>query len=56
MCIRDHNLRSLFSNMKREGWTPAFINQKVDEYVADLPNRDEFIYKTSREGKWKKAI
>ncbi|MBL7748558.1 MAG: UvrD-helicase domain-containing protein, partial [Chitinophagaceae bacterium] len=40
-----NNLQSLFSNMKREGWTPEFINQKIDEYLADLPNRDEFIYK-----------
>lgn len=40
-----NNLQSLFSAMKKEGWTPEFINQKIDEYVADLPNRDEFIYK-----------
>src|SRR5689334_10049738 len=40
-----NNLQSLFSNMKREGWTPAFINQKIDDYLADLPTRDEFIYK-----------
>ncbi|MDZ4793132.1 MAG: ATP-dependent DNA helicase [Bacteroidota bacterium] len=40
-----NNLQSLFSNMKREGWTPDFINQKIDEYLADLPTRDEFIYK-----------
>ena len=40
-----NNLQSLFSNMKREAWTPAFINQKIDEYLADLPTRDEFIYK-----------
>lgn len=39
------NLQQLFSNMKREGWTPGFINQKIDEYIADLPNRDEFVYK-----------
>ncbi len=39
------NLQSLFSNMKREGWTPAFINEKIDAYLADLPNRDEFVYK-----------
>ena len=31
--------------MKKEGWTPSFINQKIDEYISDLPNRDEFIYK-----------
>lgn len=40
-----NNLQNLFTTMKREGWTPAFINQKIEEYIADLPNRDEFVYK-----------
>ena len=40
-----NNLKSLFSAMKREGWAPAFINQKIDEYIADLPSRDEYIAK-----------
>jgi DNA helicase-2/ATP-dependent DNA helicase PcrA len=40
-----NNLKSLFSSMKREGWAPTFINQKIDEYIADLPNRDEYIAK-----------
>ena len=31
--------------MKREGWAPAFINQKIDEYIADLPSRDEYVAK-----------
>ncbi len=39
------NLQHLFSTMKKEGWTPAFINGKIDDYLADLPTRDEFIYK-----------
>ncbi len=39
------NLQNLFSTMKREGWTPEFINQKIDTYLADLPNRDEYIAK-----------
>jgi DNA helicase-2/ATP-dependent DNA helicase PcrA len=38
------NLQGLFSTMKREGWTPAFITQKIDEYLTDLPNREEFVY------------
>ena len=38
-------LRNLFSLIKKEGWKPEFINERIDEYVADLPNRDEFIYK-----------
>jgi len=40
-----NNLRSLFSSMKREGWRAEFINQKIDEYINDLPNRDEYIAK-----------
>lgn len=40
-----NNLQSLFSAMKREGWAPDFINRKIDDYLNDLSNRDEFIYK-----------
>ena len=40
-----HNLQSLFSAMKREGWTPAHINNRIDAYLNDLPNREEYIYK-----------
>lgn len=40
-----NNLQSLFSIMKREGWTPGFVNEKVDEYIASLASRHEFIYK-----------
>ena len=39
------NLKNLFSTMKREGWTPEFINQKIDQYLADLPLREEYIAK-----------
>jgi DNA helicase-2/ATP-dependent DNA helicase PcrA len=39
------NLDSLFSTMKREGWTPEFISQKIDEYLADIPTRDKYLYK-----------
>ncbi|MEP7256187.1 MAG: ATP-dependent helicase, partial [Ferruginibacter sp.] len=40
-----NNLRHLFSSMKREGWTPGFINQKITDYINDLPNRDEYVAK-----------
>ena len=39
------NLQHLFSTMKREGWTPEFIGSKIDQYLADLPLRDEYIAK-----------
>ncbi|MEJ7674672.1 MAG: hypothetical protein WKF59_18725 [Chitinophagaceae bacterium] len=40
-----YSLTKLFSTMKNEGWVPAFINQKIDEYLKDLPTRDEYFYK-----------
>jgi Superfamily I DNA and RNA helicases len=35
----------LFSNMKKEGWEPGFICNKIDEYINSLPERDEYICK-----------
>jgi DNA helicase II / ATP-dependent DNA helicase PcrA len=40
-----NNLQYLFSTMKREGWTPHFIEEKINSYIKDLPFRDEFLYK-----------
>jgi DNA helicase-2/ATP-dependent DNA helicase PcrA len=39
------NLQYLFSTMKREGWTPVFINERIDQYISSLPQRDEYIAK-----------
>ncbi len=39
------NLTSLFSLMKKEGWTGDHICQKIEEYLDDLPNREGFTYK-----------
>lgn len=38
-----NNLQSLFSTMKREGWSPQIINEKIDEYIKSLPTRNEFV-------------
>lgn len=40
-----NSLQSLFSLMKREGWPPDHICQKIDEYLNDLPNRVEYSCK-----------
>jgi DNA helicase-2/ATP-dependent DNA helicase PcrA len=45
-----YSLTKLFSTMKNEGWIPAFINQKIDEYIKDLPAREDYIYKVNRPG------
>ncbi|TWI81343.1 DNA helicase-2/ATP-dependent DNA helicase PcrA [Lacibacter cauensis] len=39
------NLDKLFSTMKKEGWTTEFITGKIDEYIKDLPTRDDYVYK-----------
>ena len=38
-------LKSLFSTMKSEGWDEETIKNAVQEYLEDLPNREEYIYK-----------
>src|SRR6201985_2947121 len=39
------NLKSLFSDMKKESWDEAAIEKAVQEYLDDLPNREKYIYK-----------
>ena len=34
-------LSSLFSNMKREGWTPEFLNEKIDAYLQEIQTEEE---------------
>ena len=31
--------------MKREGWLPEFIRERIDSYLGGLPDRDEYIAK-----------
>jgi len=38
-------LKSLFSAMKSEGWDEKHIAKAVKDYLEDLPNREQFIYK-----------
>lgn len=35
----------LIQTMKKEGWTPEYINDAVEKYMADLPLREKFLYK-----------
>lgn len=40
-------LDNLFSLMKKEDWSPAYISAKIDEYVESLPEREEYKYKVN---------
>src|SRR6201989_451060 len=44
-------LKNLFSVMKRENWNEEMISQAVKNYLEDLPNREEFIYKRANAAK-----
>src|SRR5476651_48830 len=44
-------LKNLFSTMKRENWDGIMIEKAVQEYLDDLPNREEFIYKRANPAK-----
>lgn len=38
-------LSALFDVMKKEGWTPDFMNQRIEEYLESLPDRETYQYK-----------
>ncbi|MCO4293401.1 ATP-dependent helicase [Solitalea sp. MAHUQ-68] len=38
-------LKNLFSLIKKEDWKPETINKAIDDYIEDLPNREDFVYK-----------
>ncbi len=40
-------LINLYERFKKENWSVKFLNDKIDTYLKDLPNRDEFIYKVN---------
>lgn len=43
-------LNRLFDMMKRENYTADDICKAADEYIDDLPNREEYVYKRSGKG------
>ncbi|MFM7153778.1 MAG: UvrD-helicase domain-containing protein, partial [Bacteroidota bacterium] len=35
--VYESQVRDLFANMKKEGWTPGFVLKKTDEFLRSLP-------------------
>jgi DNA helicase-2/ATP-dependent DNA helicase PcrA len=46
-----YRLQKLFQLMKNENWTPEWITQQANSYIAELPTKDEFIYKRANAAK-----
>lgn len=40
-----YRVRNLFSLMKKEDWSVAFLNERIDNYIQELPTKDGFFYK-----------
>lgn len=38
-------LSNFFAEMKKENWTSQQIKNAIADYIADLPNREQYIYK-----------
>src|SRR5678815_4306873 len=51
MCIRDRTytdwkrLDELFTTMKKENWSPAYLHQQIEHYIAEKESGDEYRYK-----------
>ena len=49
------NLQHLFAAMKREGWTPEYITERIDVYLERIKDEENFKYKISRQGGYNKG-
>jgi DNA helicase-2/ATP-dependent DNA helicase PcrA len=38
-------LDELFTTMKKENWSPAYLHQQIDHYIAEKESSDEYRYK-----------
>ncbi len=56
----EKHLQHLFKQMKAERWSVDYLQQLIEEYLTDLPQRPEMIYKrksgNNKAGDLKKAI
>ncbi|HRO45652.1 ATP-dependent DNA helicase [Agriterribacter sp.] len=38
-------LKELYRLMKKEAWTPEYLNERIDGYLKELPQKEGFYYK-----------
>ena len=44
----ENHLYNLFQMMKAEDWSVEYVEEQLDAYLEDLPNRKEFVYQVNR--------
>lgn len=56
----EKHLQDLFQRMKAEGWTPDFVQDRIDQFLATLPERPEYRYQRNtrnfKKGDLKQAL
>lgn len=48
-------LLDLFSTMKKENWTPAYIYGQIDDYIERMRVHKEYVYQNTRKGAYEKG-
>lgn len=46
--LYEAQLADLFQRMKAENWSVAYVQECIDAFLADLPNRPEYVYQINR--------
>ncbi len=41
----EKNLHDLWRTMKAESWSVEYIEQQIDAYIAEIPQKEEFLYR-----------
>jgi DNA helicase-2/ATP-dependent DNA helicase PcrA len=48
-------LHELFMTMKKENWKPAFVKEKINEYVKEMEAGESYRYQITRKGQFEKG-
>lgn len=43
-------VKNFFSLFKKQAWDVAYLNKCIDDYLTDLPTKEEYIYKRKAKG------
>lgn len=58
--LYEYHLRDLFSNMKKQDWTPGLVRRHAEQFVAEMPQNQSFVYqrntKEYKKGALKKPL
>jgi DNA helicase II / ATP-dependent DNA helicase PcrA len=48
--LYENQLRDLFSNMKKQDWTPGALHRHADLFIQEMPQNPDFLYQRNAKG------